>query len=99
MMKSLYIRWDTGNMTINLDRFFPCSQRKLKKLLKVVELDTPPRSDEHITIIRGYFVEQIAAEKEYIKEHETDSKAKNRLKRWEGLLNIIQKSNLGGTPT
>ena len=41
----LHIRWETGYMTIVLDAFFPCSMEKLKKLLKVVELDWEHRND------------------------------------------------------
>ena len=37
--KCLHIKWEKGRMTIILERFFPTSQIKLKKLLKVIELD------------------------------------------------------------
>lgn len=41
MMKNdvLYIKYDNGSMTINMDVFFPCSKEALKKLLKVIDLD------------------------------------------------------------
>jgi len=39
MMNDLYIRWNTGEMLIHLDNFFPTSQVQLRKLLKVIELD------------------------------------------------------------
>lgn len=93
-MPVLNIEWPTGQMSLSLEHFLPCSQVKMRKVLKVVDLDTP-RSDEHKAVLMGYLSEQISAEKEYIKTHEDDSKALNRLKRWEGLLNIVQKS-IGG---
>lgn len=40
-MDDLYITWNNGHgeMLIHLDYFFPCSQSRFKKLLKIVELD------------------------------------------------------------
>lgn len=35
----LKIRWNTGYMNINMQKFFPCSIAKLNKLLKVIRLD------------------------------------------------------------
>lgn len=40
-MNDLYITWNNGKgeMLIHMDYFFPCSQDRFKKLLKIVELD------------------------------------------------------------
>lgn len=40
-MDDLYITWNNGHgeMLIHLDYFFPCSQARFKKLLKIIELD------------------------------------------------------------
>lgn len=38
-MEDLYIKWETGYMNIHMDFFFPCSQQRFKKLLKVIALD------------------------------------------------------------
>ena len=35
----LKIKWDTGEADINLMVFFPCEQRTLKKLLKMMDLE------------------------------------------------------------
>lgn len=35
----LKIKWDTGEADINLMVFFPCGQRTLKKLLKMMDLE------------------------------------------------------------
>ena len=39
MNNDLYIKWETGYMNIHMDFFFPCSQQRFKKLLKVIALD------------------------------------------------------------
>ena len=35
----LHIKWDTGNMTINCEDFFPATQNKLNVLMKTIDLD------------------------------------------------------------
>lgn len=35
----LHIKWDTGNMTINCEAFFPATQNKLNVLMKTIDLD------------------------------------------------------------
>lgn len=35
----LHIKWDTGNMTINCESFFPATQNKLNVLMKTIDLD------------------------------------------------------------
>ena len=39
MENIMYVKWDTGHMTINLDVFFPVNLAKFKKLLKVIALE------------------------------------------------------------
>ena len=39
MNNDLYIKWETGYMNIHMDFFFPCSQQRFKKLLRVIALD------------------------------------------------------------
>lgn len=41
----LHIKWDTGYMNINCEAFFPTSQVKLKKLLKIIDLDGEHKED------------------------------------------------------
>ena len=36
---TLHIKWATGEMTIILDTFFPTSQNRIKKLIKIIMLD------------------------------------------------------------
>ncbi len=35
----LKIKWDTGESEINLNEFFPCGQRQLRKLIKMMDLE------------------------------------------------------------
>lgn len=44
-MGPITIRWETGNMTINPDAFFPTSTTKIRKLLRVVTLDFEHQDD------------------------------------------------------
>lgn len=69
----LKIKYDNGQMTIHMDAFFPTSQVRLKKLLKVIDLDFSHR-DEHINTLSDYFNEKVetlearrvASEKKYL---------------------------------
>ena len=54
----LKIKYDNGEMNINMDAFFPTSQVRLKKLLKVIDLDFSHR-DEHINTLNDYFNEKV----------------------------------------
>lgn len=58
VMKDLYIQCDIGRMVIHLDNFFPTSQEKLKKLVKIIRLDW--KSDELIEKLKVYFQEKIS---------------------------------------
>lgn len=38
-MKTIFVKWDTGNLTLDIEQFFPTSQARVKKLVKIVKLD------------------------------------------------------------
>ena len=54
----LIIKYDNGQMTINMNTFFPTSQTRLKKLLNVIALDYEHK-DEHIRTLEGYFRDKL----------------------------------------
>lgn len=58
MDNTLYIKYQNGSMTINMDGAFPCSKEYLKKLLKVINMDYD-NSDKHIEKMKSYFRERI----------------------------------------
>lgn len=58
MNNDLYIKWETGCMNIHMDFFFPCSQQRFKKLLKVVALDWQ-HEDELKETLKVYFQNRI----------------------------------------
>ncbi len=60
-MDDLYITWNDGHgeMRILLDYFFPCSQARFKKLLKIVELDWQHET-ELKEKLKVYFQKRIA---------------------------------------
>lgn len=60
MNNDLYIKWETGYMNIHMDFFFPCSQQRFKKLLKVIALDWQ-HEDELKETLKVYFQNRIAA--------------------------------------
>lgn len=86
----LQITWETGHMTLDMGMFFPCSQDKLKRMLKVVREDWK-HSDELFNQIIQYQKFQIENIRAELEAHNNNSKAKTSLKRWEGLLNITTK--------
>lgn len=49
----LKIKWDTGEADINLMVFFPCKQRTLKKLLKMMDLE-PETKPENVKACINY---------------------------------------------
>lgn len=59
MNNDLYIKWETGYMNIHMDFFFPCSQQRFKKLLKVIALDWQ-HEDELKETLKVYFQNRIA---------------------------------------
>lgn len=57
-MEELRIKYDRGKMVVILDNFFPTSRARLKKLLKVIDLDYE-HSEELIEQLKHFFSEQI----------------------------------------
>lgn len=68
MNNDLYIKWETGYMNIHMDFFFPCSQQRFKKLLKVIALDWQ-HEDELKETLKIYFQNRIADLVELQKEN------------------------------
>lgn len=68
MNNDLYIKWETGYMNIHMDFFFPCSQQRFKKLLKVIALDWQ-HEDELKETLKVYFQNRIADLVELKKEN------------------------------
>lgn len=68
MNNDLYIKWETGYMNIHMDFFFPCSQQRFKKLLKVITLDWQ-HEDELKETLKVYFQNRIADLVELRKEN------------------------------
>lgn len=68
MNNDLYIKWETGYMNIHMDFFFPCSQQRFKKLLKVIALDWR-HEDELKETLKVYFQNRIADLVELRKEN------------------------------
>lgn len=58
VMDDLHIKWETGRMVIHLENFFPTSQARLKKLIKIIRLDWQ-HSDELIEKLKVYFQGKI----------------------------------------
>ena len=56
--KDIKIEYPNGKMIIHLESFFPTSQTRLKKLLKVVDMDYDHK-DELIQTMTDYFTEQV----------------------------------------
>lgn len=68
MNNDLYIKWETGYMNIHMDFFFPCSQQRFKKLLKVIALNWQ-HEDELKETLKVYFQNRIADLVELRKEN------------------------------
>lgn len=68
MNNNLYIKWETEYMNIYMDFFFPCSQQRFKKLLKVIALDWQ-HEDELKETLKVYFQNRIADLVELRKEN------------------------------
>ena len=69
-MEELRIKYDSGKMVVILNNFFPTSRTRLKKLLKVIDLDYEHR-DELIEHLKQFFSEQIPV---YKAEFESNGK-------------------------
>lgn len=68
MNNDLYIKWETGYVNIHMDFFFPCSQQRFKKLLKVIALDWQ-HEDELKETLKVNFQNRIADLVELRKEN------------------------------
>ncbi len=53
MQRELYIQFDNGKMAIHLDAFFPCSRRRLKRLMQLIVKDWE-HADERMDELREY---------------------------------------------
>lgn len=51
-MSEIQINYDRGSMTVNLQNFFPTSQKKIRKLLEVIRMD--PSAKYHIEVIKQH---------------------------------------------
>lgn len=69
-MEELRIKYDRGKMVVIMNNFFPTSRTRLKKLLKVIDLDYEHR-DELIEHLKQFFSEQIPV---YKAEFESNGK-------------------------
>lgn len=69
-MEELRIKYDRGKMVVILNNFFPTSRARLKKLLKVIDLDYEHR-DKLIEHLKQFFSEQIPV---YKAEFESNGK-------------------------
>ena len=54
----IQIKYDNGQMNIRMDAFFPTSQARLKKLLKVVDLDFEHR-EEIMQTMQQFFQNKV----------------------------------------
>ena len=71
MENIMYVKWDTGHMTINLDVFFPVNLAKFKKLLKVIALDWE-NCDRLTEDLKVYFQNQVVECNETAKQSARD---------------------------
>lgn len=60
MKNQIYISWGSGNSIFYLPEFFPCTQAKLKKFVKLLKTDFETR-DENINTCVDYLNNTISA--------------------------------------
>lgn len=82
----LFIKWDTGSMTINCEAFFPASQNKLNVLLKTIDLDWEHK--EEILKQMVQFLTDLETEMEQ-KKKEIKSKYSNEFQKMKDLERLI----------
>lgn len=72
---NITIKYDNGQMTIHMESFFPTSQTRLKKLLKIIDLDYR-NQDEIIQTMQQYFQDRVQEleEKSIILKNKVDDK-------------------------
>lgn len=85
-MTQLHIKWNTGNMTINCEAFFPASQNKLNVLLKTIDLDWEHKEDILKQMVQ--FLQNLQQEMEQ-KKQEIKSKYSNEFQRMKDLERLI----------
>ncbi|GHV06402.1 hypothetical protein FACS1894217_05010 [Clostridia bacterium] len=93
MKEQIFIRWETGKMTINLEYFFPCSQKNFKILLKTIALDWQD-GEETKDFLKVYFQKKINDAEKAATEtchYNIMKRHKNVAKKYEALLKILNK--------
>lgn len=86
-MTQLNIKWNTGNMTINCEAFFPASQNKLNVLLKTIDLDWEHKDDILKQMMR--FLKDLEAEMEQ-KKQEIKSEYSKEFQKMKDLEHLIK---------
>lgn len=103
MQRDLYIQFDDGSMAIHLDVFFPCSDRRLKKLMGLIMRDWE-HADERMGELREYLkcrMEECRYRKGQAEQGSkgTDTREIVRLwkevQRFEGLLDCMESLQAG----
>lgn len=62
----IQIKYDNGQMNIHMDAFFPTSQARLKKLLKIVDLDFEHRNDI-VQTMQQFFQDKVKEQNKHFK--------------------------------
>lgn len=83
----LFIKWDTGNMTINCEAFFPASQNKLNVLLKTIDLDWEHKDEILKQMMQ--FLKDLEAEMEQ-KKQEIKSEYSKEFQKMKDLEHLIR---------
>lgn len=86
-MNDLNIKYDNGRMTIHLDAFFPTSQARLKKLMKVIDLDWEHKED-HFKQLQEHFNEQLNLLE--VKRTDSGKKALEYKQKWSDMERIVK---------
>lgn len=58
-MKIIFVKWDMGDMTLDIEQFFPTTQTKVKKLVKIIKLDWQ-EGENTLKYIRLYLENEAA---------------------------------------
>ena len=62
-MKELYIKYPNGQMVIHVHRFFPCTQKRAKKLFSLIKQYCTDQAKEelcvHLFLLREYYRMQV----------------------------------------
>lgn len=81
-MDDLHITYNHGNgeMLIHLDYFFPCSQVRFNKLLKIIELDW--QHEAELKEARADFRAYTAAYKQALSDAKSNKRFKERFEKY-----------------